>query len=101
MSGVTSTNIRVGPGFYLAIKHASERSGLPIGTLANLFLMLGMINVKDAFDNFPREIQSALIADILSTIGDLFKQMGLEVVRNTSIGELYQSLLNPSKVDKK
>ena len=94
MSNVTSTNIRIGPGFYLAIKRMSEESGASMGLIANLFLMLG---VRDLVEKLPKDIQSAVAADILSTIGELFKLMGLELIKNSSLAELYKNLLSPNK----
>jgi hypothetical protein len=98
MSSVTSTNIRVGPGFYLAIKHiAGKKSSM--GVTANLFLMMGLMALGDTNDpmsfikTLPREVQTAITADILSALGDVFKIAGAQMIAKTSIADLYQRLL--------
>lgn len=101
MSGVTSTNIRVGPGFYLAIKHLAGNN-LSMGLVANLYLMMGFWqvhgdNFAEALKDYPDAIQKALMADILSTLGEILKLVGSNLMRDVSITDLYKLLLNPGK----
>jgi len=44
---------------------------------------------------FPPEVQSALTADMMAGIAELFKAIGLDAVRQTSLADLYQKLLQP------
>lgn len=102
MSEVTSTNIRVGPGVYLTLKMFSENSGISMGSWANFFIVGSLIAGDGAtYKRLPTEIQNALAADIMSSLGDFFKAIGMEAVRNTSISELYQNLLNSGKTKNK
>ena len=99
MTNITNTNIRVGPGVYLALKHISDKTGVSMGYWAN-FLIVGSFATKNGaeiFKTLPAEIQTALASDSMSIIGDLFKMIGLEAIKNTSIADLYQKLLNPEK----
>jgi hypothetical protein len=92
MSNTTTTNIRVGPGVYMALKEMAEKSGLTIGTCANLLVALTLYNVDKSFSGFRPETQKALTADILAAFSEIFKMASLESVRNTSIADLYQNL---------
>lgn len=95
---VTNTNIRVGPGVYLALKHISDKTGISMGGWANFFIV-GSIgnNWKQIIAALPPEIQTALVTDFMSVLGDLFKMIGMEAIKNTSIADLYQKLLKPEK----
>lgn len=100
IGSVMSTNIRVGPGVYLILKELSENTGMSMGSWANLFIFVGLTGggkVTESLSNISTDIQNALVADVMSAIGDLFKVIGMESIKNTSIAELYQSLLKPSK----
>jgi uncharacterized protein YidB (DUF937 family) len=97
MSEVTSTNIRVGPGVYLALKEMAEKSGMTIGNWANLLLVGGLLGNNNNLSGFRPEIQKAVVADALSALGELLKAAGLEAIRDTSISQLYQNLLNQPK----
>ena len=97
MSQITTTNIRVGPGVYMALKEMADKEGLTIGTCANLLIVTMLYNANKSFSGFRPETQKALTADVLAAIGELFKLASLETVKNTSIAELYQNLLNQPK----
>jgi len=98
MMSVTNTNIRVGPGVYLALKHMSDTSGLSIGAIANFFVITSLAtNWKQIIGKLPPEIQTALVSDFMLALGDLFKKIGLDYVNETSVADLYQRLLNPEK----
>jgi hypothetical protein len=97
MSTITTTNIRVGPGVYMALKEMADKTGLTIGTCANLLIVLMLYNADKTLSTFRPEIQRALTADILSAFGDIFKLASLETIRNTSIADLYQNLLGRRK----
>ena len=97
MSYVTTTNIRVGPGVYMALKEMADKTGLTIGTCANLLVATMLYNADKTLSVFRPDTQKALIADILAAIGELFKMASLETVRNTSIADLYRNLLNQPK----
>lgn len=89
---VKSTNVRLTPGFYLALKHMSETSNLSMGTIAGFFLTLSF-NQYNVANTLPDDIQAAIVADSLSVIGDILKMIGIAGLHNTTIAELYQSLL--------
>jgi hypothetical protein len=97
MSAITTTNIRVGPGVYLALKELADKSGMTIGTCANLLIITLLYNADKSLSGFRPETQKALTADALAAIGELFKIASLEAIRNTSIAELYQNLLSQPK----
>ena len=98
MTNITNTNVRVGPGVYLALKDISDKTGMSMGAWAN-FLIVGSFatNWTEVGKAFPAEIQTALAADFMSVLGDLFKLAGKEAIKNTGIADLYQKLLNPEK----
>lgn len=98
MSAITSTNIRVGPGVYMALKEMADKSGMTIGTICNLLITTMLYSADKTLSRFQSETQKALIADVLAAIGELFKMASLETVRNTSIADLYRNLLNQPKV---
>jgi len=97
MSSVTSTNIRVGPGVYMALKEMSDKSGMTIGTCANLLIVIMLYNADKSLSGFRPETQKALTADILAAFSEIFKMASLEAVKNTSIADLYQSLFSQPK----
>jgi hypothetical protein len=97
MSTITTTNIRAGPGVYMALKELADKTGMPIGTCANLLIITLLYNADKSLSGFRPETQKALTADALAAIGELFKMASLEAIRNTSIAELYQNLLNQPK----
>ena len=98
MMSVTNTNIRMGPGVYLSLKEISDKTGISIGGWANFFVVTGITtNWKEIFTALSPEIKTALASDFLSVLGDLFKMVGLEAIKNTSIADLYQKLLKPEK----
>lgn len=94
MNVITNTNIRVGPGVYLALREAAEKSGMTIGNWANLLIVGSLLNSNKELTGFSPEIKAALTADALAALGELFKVAGLEAVKNTSISQLYMNLLN-------
>lgn len=94
MDQVTHTNIRVGPGVYLVLKKLSDDSPLTMGTWANFFIICSLgASGHDLLSKLPSDVQSALVADFMSAMGDLFKAIGMEAVKNTSVSELYQKLV--------
>ena len=98
MSTVTNTNIRVGPGVYLALKQMSDNSGMSLGALTNLFVVSGLIsNWNQIVAQLSPEIQTALVSDFMSVLGDLFKKASIEAIKKTTLADLYQKLLNPNK----
>jgi hypothetical protein len=97
MSTITTTNIRVGPGVYMALKELADKTGMTIGTCANLLIITLLYNADKSLSGFHPETQKALTADALAAIGELFRIASLEAIRNTSIAELYQSLLSQPK----
>ena len=97
MSQITTTNIRVGPGVYMALKEMSDKTGLTIGTCANLFVVIMLYNADKSLSGFRPETQKALTADILAAFSEIFKKASLETIRNTSIADLYQNLLSQPK----
>lgn len=99
MSSITinNTNVRVGPGVYLALKQMADKTGLSIGACANLLIVLTLYNADKTLSSFGPEIQKALTADMLATFSDIFKQMSLETVKNTSFADLYKDLLGQLK----
>jgi hypothetical protein len=97
MSTITTTNIRVGPGVYMALKEMSDKTGLTIGTCANLLVVIMLYNADKTLSMFRPETQKALTADILGGFSEIFKIASLETIRNTSIADLYRNLLNQPK----
>lgn len=98
MSSVTNTNVRVGPGVYLALKQLSDNSKMSMGAWANFFIIMSFTNLdKDQkiIKSFSPEIQSALTADMMNSFSELFKSIGFEAVKNTNLSEIYQQLLHP------
>ena len=55
------------------------------------------MNINKTLPAFDSEVQRALTADGLAAIGELFKAAGLEAVKNTSLSQLYESLLSLPK----
>jgi len=94
MSEITSTNVRLGPGTYLLLKSLSEKSGMSIGTWANFLIGVSLFTIDKDLAGFPQDIKAAIIADMMSSIGELFKAVGMEAIRNTSIADLYKKLLS-------
>jgi hypothetical protein len=98
MTDIKNTNIRVGPGVYLALKQMSDNSGISLGALTNFFVVSSLItNWNQITMKLPSEIQTALVSDFMTVLGDLFKMIGLDAIKKTSIADLYQKLLNPEK----
>ncbi len=97
MNQITNTNVRVGPGVYLALKENAEKTGLSIGTCANLIILLQLYNTDKTFSNFSKETQKALIADLLGAISDIFRIASLQSVQDSKIADLYRDLLGQSK----
>jgi hypothetical protein len=97
MNEIIKTNIRVGPGVYLALKEIAEKTGMNIGTWANLLLVGSLISNNKDLTGFSPEIKAALTADALAALGELFKVASLEQIKNSSISQLYTSLLNTSE----
>ena len=98
MMTITNTNVRVGPGVYLALKHISDKTGMSMGAWANFLITSSLAtNWKSVGNVLPTEIQTALVADFMSILGDLFKMASKDTIKNTSIADLYQKLLNPEK----
>jgi len=97
MSQITTTNIRVGPGTYLALKELAEKSKMSMGTWANLLIIGSLLSSNASLSQFTPEIQKALTADALAGISELFKTASLDAVKDTSIADLYQKLLKQPK----
>lgn len=97
MSRITSTNVRVGPGVYLALKEISEVLGLSIGACANLLIVSTLISYNKNLTGFSPETKNALVADAFNFFGDLIKMIGMATIKNTSVADLYKSLLSPQK----
>ena len=94
MNPVTNTNIRVGPGIYMALKEMSEKSGLTIGTCADLMVLSSLIAIDKTLSAFTPDTQKALTADGLAFLSEIFKLASLEAVKNTSLAEMYKNLLS-------
>jgi hypothetical protein len=97
MSAITTTNIRVGPGVYLALKEFADKSKMSMGTWVNLLIIGTLVSIDENLSNFTPMIQKALIADALAAISELFKIASLDAVKGTSIADLYQKLLKQPK----
>lgn len=97
MSEITNTNIRVGPGVYLALREMAEKTGMTIGTWANLLIVGSLISSNKELSTFSPDIRAALTADALAAIGELFKVASLEEMKKTGISQLYMNLLNNAK----
>jgi len=97
MSQVTTTNVRVGLGTYMALKEIAEKSRMSMGTWANLLIIGSLLSSNASLSNFSPEIQKALTADALVGISELFKTASLDVVKDTTIADLYQKLLKQPK----
>jgi actin-like ATPase involved in cell morphogenesis len=92
------TNIRVGPGVYLALKKMSDNSCMSMGALTNFFVVSSLTtNWNQIMTNLPPELQTALVSDFMSVLGDVFKMIGLDAIKKTSIADIYQKMLNPEK----
>jgi hypothetical protein len=61
--------------------------------------MITIEKIEQTLKQFPDEIQQVLLADFMTTIGDLFRTIGFSVITDASLAELYKRLLNPE--DKK
>jgi hypothetical protein len=94
---VANTNVRLGPGTYLALKEMADKSGLNIGTCANLLVVASLIGADKNLSQFTPQTQKAMIADMLSAFSEIFKLASLETVKNTSLIDLYQALLGKEK----
>lgn len=100
MSAITnSTNVRVGPGVYAALKELSEKTGLSMGTCANLLLSIMMYSADKSLASYQPETQKALTADMFAAFSELFRISSLETVKNTSFADLYKDLLGQKKPD--
>jgi hypothetical protein len=97
MPEITSTNIRVGPGVYMALKEMADKTGLTMGTCANLLVVIMLYNADKTLSGFGPDTQKALTADILAAFSEIFKIASLATIRNTSIADLYQNLLKEPK----
>jgi hypothetical protein len=97
MRTITTTNIRVGPGTYLALKEIADKTNLSIGTWANLLIIGSLLSSDQSLSGFSSEIQKALTADALAGISELFKTASLDAVKDTSIADLYRKLLSQPK----
>jgi hypothetical protein len=81
----------------MALKEMADKSGMTIGTICNLLITTMLYNTDKTLSGFHPETQKALTADILAAIGEIFKMASLETIRNTSIADLYQSLISQPK----
>jgi hypothetical protein len=81
----------------MALKELADKTGMTIGTCANLLIITLLYNADKSLSGFHPDTQKALTADALAAIGELFKMASLEAIRNTSIAELYQNLLSQPK----
>jgi hypothetical protein len=101
MNTITTTNIRVGPGVYMAVKEMADKTGLSIGTWANLLIVSMLYTNDKSLSGFSPETQKALVADMLVALSEFFKVASWETIKNTSIADLYQSLLGRPKTPQK
>ncbi len=97
MSTVTNTNIRVGPGVYMALKESAEKTGLTIGTCANLLMLITIYNTDKNLSSYRPETQKALTADILAALSEIFKVASLETIKDTNLADFYKKLLGQTK----
>ena len=81
----------------MALKELADKTGMTIGTCANLLIITLLYNADKSLSGFHPETQKALTADALAVISEIFKMASLEVIRNTSIAEFYQNLLSQPK----
>ncbi len=79
----------------MALKEMADRTGLNIGTCANLLVVATLYSVDKSLSAFTPETQKGLTADILGAFSELFKIASLETVRNTSIADIYKLLSQP------
>lgn len=91
--------IRVGPGIYYALKHMNETQKLPMGATANLMIYSALktraqAGTKSSFDKLPKDIQTMVMADMLTSLGEVLKILGLESIKNTPFAETYNAMLN-------
>ena len=96
MSTITTTNIRVGPGVYMALKEMADKTGLTIGTCANLMVVGTLMNVDKTLSAYSTDTQKAVVADMLAVLSELFKLASWEAVKNTNFADIYKNLLKPS-----
>jgi len=94
MTPITNTNIRVGPGVYMALKEMADKTGLTIGTCANLMVAGTLINIDKTLSAYSPDTQKALIADMLAVLSEIFKLASLETIKNTSFVDIYKNLLS-------
>ena len=90
--------IRVGPGVHLALKHVVGEMKLPMGSAANHFILGAFIrgDMKN-LSEFPKEIRTMMIADLYSSLGDLFKAIGAESIKNAPFAEIYKSMVRQAQ----
>jgi len=100
MSTITNTNIRVGPGVYMALKEMADKSGLTIGTCANLMAAFALISLDKNLSTFSPDTQKAVVADSLVVMSEIFKLASLEAIKNTSFAEVYKTLLGQTTEEK-
>ena len=98
MKKITTTNVRVGPGVYLALKQMADNSGISMGALTNFFVASSLTTTWGKIgETLDPETQIALASDLMSVLGDLFKKVGMDAVAKTSLADIYQKLLSPEK----
>jgi hypothetical protein len=97
MSPITSTNIRVGPGVYMALKEMADKTGLTIGTCADIMVVSSLVSMDKTFSAFTPDTQKALTADGLAVISEIFKIATWDTIKNTGFAETYKNLLSQPK----
>ena len=78
----------------MALKELADKTGMTIGTCANLLIITTVYNADKSLSRFRPDTQKAMTADILAAFSELFKMASFEAIKNTSIAELYQNLLS-------
>lgn len=81
----------------MALKEMSEKTGLTIGTCANLMVVAMLFNVDKNLSAYSPDTQKGVIADMLAALSEIFKLASFETIRNTSLTDFYKYLLTQSE----
>ena len=81
----------------MALKEMSEKTGLSIGSCANLMIVSTLFTIDKTLSTYSPDTQKALAADTLAALSEILKQGSLEAVKNTSFADIYKTLLGQPK----
>jgi hypothetical protein len=81
----------------MALKEMSEKSGLTIGTCADLMVVSSLVTFDKVLSSFSPNTQKALTADGLAVLSEIFKIASWDTIKNTNFADMYTNLLSQPK----